>query len=433
MSQDTFLFDATDPRQHPCRIPRGNRRRDRDRGPCRRAARLRHGASPRLRHPRRGARRSPFGGSTAATLDRRALLRNPTVLILDEATSALDPRTERLIAATLDRVSEGRTTIAVTHRLTSVADYDRIFVVSRAGSSSRAPTTSWSRSEVSTRRCSPSRPAGRCLRKRPSMPRPALVRIPLFAPLPARTRSTPSRRDSVSRPRGRRGDHRGRRAARDRPPAAAPAHHRPRRRAGTGRRARPGRLLRSHRVAGARTRGAEPVASERTRLLVLDDETLSSLAAYLPTGRGRTAGHRRADGGAGRRHPPLAPDHRSPRTFDAAGARVAVHRATVRRHRARRRAPSSPLTSFRSRDAARRTGTQRLLRPQCSESGCVPPILRFHTTRCSCPSPWAARPIVLRWYRRSAPSSCSNSSTTGSCTTDRRATAGRWGRGSRAT
>jgi hypothetical protein len=50
-------------------------------------------------------------------------------LLLDEATSALDPRTERRIAATLDRIGEGRTTIAVTHRLTSTTTYDQIFVV----------------------------------------------------------------------------------------------------------------------------------------------------------------------------------------------------------------------------------------------------------------------------------------------------------------
>ena len=60
-------------------------------------------------------------------------------------------------------------------------------------------------------------------------------------------------------------------------------------------------------------RGAELVASERTRLLVLDDETLSSLAAIYPPVARRAAGHPCADGGAGRRRSPLAPDHRSPR------------------------------------------------------------------------------------------------------------------------
>jgi ATP-binding cassette subfamily B protein len=59
----------------------------------------------------------------------RALLRDPAILLLDEATSALDPRTEHEITATLDRAAAGRTTVAITHRLASVSDYDRIFVV----------------------------------------------------------------------------------------------------------------------------------------------------------------------------------------------------------------------------------------------------------------------------------------------------------------
>ena len=75
----------------------------------------------------RGGRLS--GGQRQRLAIARALLRDPRVLLLDEATSALDPRTERLIAATLERVGEGRTTIAVTHRLTSITTYDRIFVI----------------------------------------------------------------------------------------------------------------------------------------------------------------------------------------------------------------------------------------------------------------------------------------------------------------
>jgi ABC-type multidrug transport system fused ATPase/permease subunit len=75
----------------------------------------------------RGGRLS--GGQRQRLAIARALVRDPRVLLLDEATSALDPRTERLIADTLDRVSAGRTTIAVTHRLTSITNYDRIFVL----------------------------------------------------------------------------------------------------------------------------------------------------------------------------------------------------------------------------------------------------------------------------------------------------------------
>ena len=59
----------------------------------------------------------------------RALLRNPVVLLLDEATSALDPQTEAQIQATLGRVAQDLTTIAVTHRLAQAAQSDYIFVL----------------------------------------------------------------------------------------------------------------------------------------------------------------------------------------------------------------------------------------------------------------------------------------------------------------
>ncbi len=75
----------------------------------------------------RGGRLS--GGQRQRLAIARALVRDPQVLILDEATSALDPRTERLIASTLERVGKGRTTIAVTHRLNSITGYDHIFVI----------------------------------------------------------------------------------------------------------------------------------------------------------------------------------------------------------------------------------------------------------------------------------------------------------------
>ncbi|MFA5565536.1 MAG: ABC transporter transmembrane domain-containing protein [Acidimicrobiia bacterium] len=77
----------------------------------------------------RGGRLS--GGQRQRLAIARALVRDPAILILDEATSALDPRTERQIAATLDEVGRSRTTVAVTHRLASVANYDQIFVLSQ--------------------------------------------------------------------------------------------------------------------------------------------------------------------------------------------------------------------------------------------------------------------------------------------------------------
>ena len=69
------------------------------------------------------------GGEKQRVAIARTLLKNPPILLLDEATSALDTRTEQDILATLHRVSEHRTTIAIAHRLSTVADADTIFVL----------------------------------------------------------------------------------------------------------------------------------------------------------------------------------------------------------------------------------------------------------------------------------------------------------------
>src|SRR5207237_1151498 len=60
----------------------------------------------------------------------RALLKNPRILIFDEATSALDSRAEKAIQAELERISEGRTTLVIAHRLSTVMDADQILVLS---------------------------------------------------------------------------------------------------------------------------------------------------------------------------------------------------------------------------------------------------------------------------------------------------------------
>ena len=73
--------------------------------------------------------RNLSGGQRQRVAIARALIGNPRMLLLDEATSALDPKTERLICNTLQRVGSGRTVVAITHRLSSVADFDRIVMI----------------------------------------------------------------------------------------------------------------------------------------------------------------------------------------------------------------------------------------------------------------------------------------------------------------
>jgi ATP-binding cassette subfamily B protein len=69
------------------------------------------------------------GGEKQRIAIARTILRNPPVLILDEATSALDTETERHVQAALDRLAEGRTTIAIAHRLSTIRDADQIVVL----------------------------------------------------------------------------------------------------------------------------------------------------------------------------------------------------------------------------------------------------------------------------------------------------------------
>jgi ATP-binding cassette subfamily B protein len=69
------------------------------------------------------------GGEKQRMAIARTILRNPPVLVLDEATSSLDNQTEAAVQAELERLSEGRTTITIAHRLSTVRDADQIVVL----------------------------------------------------------------------------------------------------------------------------------------------------------------------------------------------------------------------------------------------------------------------------------------------------------------
>ncbi len=129
VSQDTFLFHASVRDNLSIAKPDAT---DAEIEAATRAAQIHEfiEALPRGYHTVVGERGFRFSGGERQRLAiARALLRNPPILVLDEATSALDAQTERALQRAITRVSEGRTIIAIAHRLSTVSDADQILVL----------------------------------------------------------------------------------------------------------------------------------------------------------------------------------------------------------------------------------------------------------------------------------------------------------------
>ena len=73
------------------------------------------------------------GGQKQRISIARVFLKNPAILILDEATSALDNATEMLIQQSLEKLSEGRSSVVVADRLSTIKNADEIIVLTKDG------------------------------------------------------------------------------------------------------------------------------------------------------------------------------------------------------------------------------------------------------------------------------------------------------------
>jgi len=129
VSQETYLFHASVAENLRYAKPDAT---DDELEAAARAARIHHviAALPEGYDTVVGERGHRFsGGERQRIAIARTILRNPPILVLDEATSSLDTETERLVQEALDGLAEGRTTIAIAHRLSTVRGADQIVVL----------------------------------------------------------------------------------------------------------------------------------------------------------------------------------------------------------------------------------------------------------------------------------------------------------------
>ena len=131
VSQDPFLFNLS------VRENIAYGRTDGDQAAVERAARAAYAHEFILELPQgydtivgeKGVKLS--GGQKQRLTIARAIMKNPSLLILDEATSALDTESERIVQHALDNLMQGRTSIIIAHRLSTVISADRIVVMNR--------------------------------------------------------------------------------------------------------------------------------------------------------------------------------------------------------------------------------------------------------------------------------------------------------------
>ncbi len=99
------------------------------------------------------------GGQRQRVAIARALLRDTPILVLDEALSAVDAENEAVIQEALDRLMQGRTTLILAHRLSSVIDCDRILVLDRGHVAEEGKHAALMGGAASMRSSWPNRPA----------------------------------------------------------------------------------------------------------------------------------------------------------------------------------------------------------------------------------------------------------------------------------